>query len=124
LQAYSGSSSVLKQVWLVGSLLLSGPSRWITHLRAPSPPMGALHDTASWREAAAAGVCAAAANFKAGFLVRTGNKIGAVLCTNSTQQPKLKVTTASAWGVNHRSTTNDVCRACQRVGDCVSAESC
>lgn len=39
---YSGSSSVLKHVWLVGSLLLSGPSRWMTHLSAPRPPMGAL----------------------------------------------------------------------------------
>jgi hypothetical protein len=47
LLAYSGSSSVLKQVWLVGSLLLSGPSRWITHLSAPRPPMGALRAAAA-----------------------------------------------------------------------------
>jgi hypothetical protein len=39
---YSGNSKVLKQVWLVGSLLLSGPSRWMMHLSTPNPPIGAL----------------------------------------------------------------------------------
>jgi hypothetical protein len=40
--AYSGSSSVLKHVCAVGSLLESEPSRWMTTLSEPRPPMGAL----------------------------------------------------------------------------------
>lgn len=39
---YSGNRRVLKQVWLVGSLLLSGPSRWMMHFRLPRPPIGDL----------------------------------------------------------------------------------
>lgn len=41
---YSGSRSVLKQVWLVASLPESGPLRWITTLRDPRPPIGALQE--------------------------------------------------------------------------------
>ena len=41
LEAYAGSSSVLKQVCEVGSLEESGPSRWMTQRRLPRPPMGA-----------------------------------------------------------------------------------
>ena len=40
-ERYAGSSSVLKHVWLVGSLGESPPSRWITQRRLPRPPMGA-----------------------------------------------------------------------------------
>lgn len=44
--AYSGSSSVLKHVWLVGSLSESGPSRWMTHFMFPRPPIGARSEPA------------------------------------------------------------------------------
>mmetsp|Transcript_305 Transcript_305/g.782 ORF Transcript_305/g.782 Transcript_305/m.782 type:complete len:227 (-) Transcript_305:966-1646(-) len=41
---YSGSRSVLKQVWLVGSFPLSGPLRCTMQRSRPRPPMGARSD--------------------------------------------------------------------------------
>ena len=42
--SYSGSSMISKQVWAVGSSILSGPILWITNPSLPRPPIGALLD--------------------------------------------------------------------------------
>ena len=44
--SYSGIRIALKHVWAVGSLLLSGPARWISRGSSWRPPTGALHDQA------------------------------------------------------------------------------